>query len=247
MNVTGVAAENAATVNAAAHVANFSVATNAAGVANNLVALGGSPKLLSITLDNPGSLLSLTAASLLTTGNLAAVQKIDNGYSLAVSAATVANLTDLAEIDNVASIGIADSSANLSDKFDDLIDLGAQLMEVSLTAPSVPLALTYEQVVAGADVLAKIPGGSYMVDLFDVPADHVESLAASDKVDEIHVTDYSYNIAGHWENLVDKAQLTSITALDNGVISLTGAQRALTGSDDLINKIQGAHTIEVSA
>ena len=70
-----------------------------------------------------------------------------------------------------------------------------------------------------------------------------ESLAASGKVDEIHVSDYSYNIAGYWENLVGKAQLMSISLLDNDAISLTKEQTELAGSEDLINKIQGNYLI----
>ena len=243
MNVAGVAAADAATVNTTAHVASFSVSTNAAGVETNLTDLNGSAKLSSITLDVAGSTLSLTAPTLLSSGNLATVQKINNGYSLAVSAATMANLPDLAIIDNISSIKVADNSLHLSDQFDDLIDLGSQLTEVTNSTSSVPLALTYDQWAAGADTLGKIPGGSYMVDLFDVSAANVATLAALSTVDEIYVADYSYNIASQWGDLVSQAKLTSITVLDNGDISLTQAQQALTGSGDLIDKLQGTYSI----
>ena len=243
MDVAGLAAANAATVNTTAHVASFSVATNAAGVVDNITALTESAKLSSITLDVAGSTLSLTAATLLTSGNLATVQKINNGYSLAVSAATIANLPALAVIDNISSIKVADNSLHLSDQFDDLIDLGSQLTEVTNSTSSTPLALTYDQWAAGADTLGKIPSGNYMVDLFDVSAANVTTLAALSKVDEIYVTDYSYNIASQWGELVSQAKLTTITVLDNGDISLTQAQQALTGSGALIDKLQGTFSI----
>jgi hypothetical protein len=105
------------------------------------------------------------------------------------------------------------------------------------------LALTYDQWAAGADTLGKIAGGSYMVDLFDVSTANVATLAALSTVDEIYVTDYSYNIASQWGDLVSQAKLTSITVLDNGDISLTQAQQALTGSGDLIDKLQGTFSI----
>jgi len=219
------------------------VATDAAGVVDNITALTGSAKLSSITLDVAGSTLSLTAATLLTSGNLATVQKINNGYSLAVSAATIANLPALAVIDNISSIKVADNSLHLSAKFDDLIDLGSQLTEVTNSTSSVPLALTYDQWAAGADTLGKIPSGNYMVDLFDVSAANVATLAALSKVDEIYVEDYSYNIASQWSDLVSQAKLTTITLLDNGDISLTQAQQALTGSGALIDKLQGTFNI----
>jgi len=243
MNVAGVAAANAATVNTTAHVASFGVATDAAGVETNLTDLNGSAKLSSITLDVAGSTLSLTAATLLNVSTLATLQKIDNAYSVAVSAATIANLPDLAVIDNISSIKVADNSLHLSDKFDDLIDLGSQLTEVTNSTSSVPLALTYDQWAAGADTLGKIPSGNYMVDLFDVSAANVATLAALSKVDEIYVADYSYNIASQWSDLVSQAKLTSITVLDNGDISLTQAQQALTGSGALIDKLQGTFSI----
>ena len=243
MNVAGVAAANAATVNTTAHVASFSVSTSAAGVETNLTGLVGSSKLSSITLSVAGSPLSLTAATLLNTGTLATLQKIDNGYSLAVSAATMANLPNLAVIDNISSIKVADNSLHLSDQFDDLIDLGSQLTEVTNSTASTPLALTYDQWAAGADTLGKITSGNYMVDLFDVAAANVATLAASSKVDEIYVEDYSYNIASQWGALVSQAKLTTITLLDNGDISLTQAQQALTGSGALIDKLQGTYSI----
>jgi len=63
------------------------------------------------------------------------------------------------------------------------------------------------------------------------------------KVDEIYVEDYSYNIASQWGALVSQAKLTTITLLDNGDISLTQAQQALTGSGALIDKLQGTFNI----
>ena len=244
--MTGVSADDLAMIanyDGASHVAGFSVNSNAAAVVGGMSALAGSAKLSSITLDVAGSTLSLTAATLLTSGNLATVQKINNGYSLAVSAATIANLPALAVIDNISSIKVADNSLYLSDQFDDLIDLGSQLTEVTNSTSGTPLALTYDQWAAGADTLGKIPSGNYMVDLFDVAAANVATLAALSKVDEIYVEDYSYNIASQWSDLVSQAKLTTITLLDNGDISLTQAQQALTGSGALIDKLQGTFNI----
>lgn len=230
-----------ANFNGATHVASFSVTSNAAAVVDSLSVLAGSTKLSSITLDVAGSTLSISAAALLS--NLSTVQKIDNGYSLSVSATTVANLPDLAAIDNVSAIQISDSSLHLSAQFDDLVALGATLTALTVSNAAIPLALTYEQWVAGADTLGKIAGAAYQVDLFEVPAANVGTLSSSAIVDEIYVTDYSYNIASQWEALTNKAKLTTITLLDNGDIQLTQDQQAVAGSAALIDKIQGTFSI----
>ena len=238
--VGGVLADDTAILanfNGATHVASFSVTSNAAAVVDSLSVLAGSTKLSSITLDVAGSTLSISAAALLS--NLSTVQKIDNGYSLSVSATTVANLADLAAIDNVSAIQISDSSLHLSAQFDDLVALGATLTALTVSNAAIPLALTYEQWVAGADTLGKIAGAAYQVDLFEVPAANVGTLSSSSIVDEIYVTDYSYNIASQWEALTNKAKLTTITLLDNDDIRLTQEQQAVAGSAALIDKIQG--------
>ena len=242
--VGGVLADDTAILanfNGATHVASFSVTSSAAAVVDSLSVLAGSTKLSSITLDVAGSTLSISAAALLS--NLSTVQKIDNGYSLSVSATTVENLADLAAIDNVSAIQISDSSLNLSAQFDDLVALGATLTALTVSNASIPLALTYEQWVAGADTLGKIAGAAYQVDLFEVPAANVGTLSSSSIVDEIYVTDYSYNIASQWEALTNKAKLTTITLLDNDDIRLTQEQQAVAGSAALIDKIQGTFSI----
>ena len=242
--VGGVLADDTAILanfNGATHVASFSVTSNAAAVVDSLSVLAGSTKLSSITLDVAGSTLSISAAALLS--NLSTVQKIDNGYSLSVSATTVENLADLAAIDNVSAIQISDSSLHLSAQFDDLVALGATLTALTVSNAAIPLALTYEQWVAGADTLGKIAGAAYQVDLFDVPAANVGTLSSSSIVDEIYVTDYSYNIASQWEALTNKAKLTTITLLDNDDIRLTQEQQAVAGSAALIDKIQGTFSI----
>ena len=242
--VGGVLADDTAILanfNGATHVASFSVTSNAAAVVDSLSVLAGSTKLSSITLDVAGSTLSISAAALLS--NLSTVQKIDNGYSLSVSATTVENLADLAAIDNVSAIQISDSSLHLSAQFDDLVALGATLTALTVSNAAIPLALTYEQWVAGADTLGKIAGAAYQVDLFEVPAANVGTLSSSAIVDEIYVTDYSYNIASQWEALTNKAKLTTITLLDNDDIRLTQEQQAVAGSAALIDKIQGTFSI----
>ena len=240
--VSGVPVDDTAMItsyNGAAHITSFSVNSSAASVVASLSALAGSAKLSSISLTVAGSTLSMSEASLLS--NISTLQKIDNGYSLSVSAATIANLPDLAELGNVSAMQIADTSKNISDHFDDLVDLGATLTALQVSNSSTPLALTYADWAAGTDTLSKITGG-YTVDLLDVGASNVVTLSALAVVDEIFVKDSSSNIANNWADLANKAKLVSITLSDNGAIRLTEAQQALAGSDALKLKIQGTHT-----
>lgn len=242
MNLSGVAAADAAAADANTHVASFSVASSVAGVMANLDALVASSKLSSISLEVPNSVISIDAAALST--QYSALEKIDNGYSLSVSAATMADLADLSVMDNVTAIQVSDTSLQLSDKFDDLVDLGSTLTAIAVSNPAVPLALTYDQWVSGSSTLGKIADAAYKVDLFDVPAAQVAALSTSGLVDEIYVADNSDNIAGQWEALTNQAKLTSVTVLDNGSITLTLEQQALSGSNELIDKIQGTFSIE---
>ena len=115
---------------------------------------------------------------------------------------------------------------------------------LTVSNPVVPLALTYDQWVSGSSTLGKIADAAYKVDLFDVPAAQVAALSTSGLVDEIYVADNSDNIAGQWEALTNQAKLTSVTVLDNGSITLTLEQQALSGSNELIDKIQGTFSIE---
>jgi hypothetical protein len=156
----------------------------------------------------------------------------------------MADLADLSVMDNVAAIQVSDTSLQLSDKFDDLVDLGSTLTALAVSNPAVPLALTYDQWVSGSSTLGKIADAAYKVDLFDVPAAQVAGLSTSGLVDEIYVADNSDNIAGQWEALTNQAKLTSVTVLDNGSITLTLEQQALSGSNELIDKIQGTFSIE---
>jgi hypothetical protein len=234
---------DAATLQADAHVASMDLVGSSTDIAAAFDDLGAMGKLGTLALSDDNGTLNLSAAQVL--GGAELLGKIGNGYQLAASGATLADLPGLAAVDNLASIGVADSAANVAAQLDDLSALGAQLASVTLSDDSPVLALTQTDFAAGSAALAKI-GSSYQVDLSEVDPAAVATLAADGTVRQLAVTGTAGGVAQQWSALVaaygdGSGKLAAITLSDDAPLQLTEAQQ--TEGATMISALLGSETI----
>ncbi len=219
---------DAATLEADAHVASFDSSGSSSDIAAAFDTLAGLTKLQSLALTDENGTLSLSAAQVL--GGTGTLARIGNGYRIAATAATLANLPGLQAVDNLASIAISDTAAQVAAGLDDLVALGNGVASIHLSDTSPVLALTHAGWSAGATTLAKIDG-SYRVDLSEVDAASVSTLAALSDVRRLSVAGTAESIAQEWNALVTaydggSGKLVAISLADPSPLNLTTAQQS---------------------
>jgi hypothetical protein len=231
--VRGVTAANANTVAATAHVNSVAVSDNSADIASNLNTLKELGKqLTSITQTGIIEPMSITALQLV--NNIGVLAKISNGFSLNVRNVSAANAEAVAAQRNVASITVADTSANIAAKLDTLTGLSTRITSVIQTGTAAAMNITANQWTADTAMLAKIDGGNYILAVSNVSAANVSAVAADTHVSTLAVADIADNIVGNLaalksamtvtENNVVKDKLGAITLVGTAPLSITATQ-----------------------
>jgi hypothetical protein len=242
-----VAAADTATLGADSHVSAMDVTGSSADLATNFSALAGSSKVNSIALSDAGGTLSLSSSQIL--GSTATLAKISNGFQIAATDVSMADLANVQAVDQVASLGISDTAANVSDNFDDILALGGSLSSLHLTDTTPVLSLTQADWISGASALAKIDG-SYQVNLSEAEAGDASTLAANSTVAQLSVADTSGDIANNWSTLValyndGAGKLTGLSLTDADPLTLTADQQ--TAGASMITALLPDETIETAA
>lgn len=245
--LTGVAVADAATLGADSHVSTLAVTGASADLATNFSALSANSKVNAIALSNAGGTLSLSSSQIL--GGAAAIAKISNSFQLAATGVAMADLAAVEAVDQVASIGLSDTAANVSDNFDDVLALGGSLSSLHLTDTTPVLSLTQADWTSGASARATIDG-SYQANLSEVNASDASTLAANSTIAQLSVADTSGDIAISWNSLVDlynggAGKLTGLSLTDAESLTLTADQQ--TAGAAMIPALLPDETIQTTA
>ena len=225
--LSAVAVGDAATLAADTHVVAMDVEGSAADVGDAFDTLAALTTLRSITLGDDNGTLTLSGAQVLAHGDTLAL--ITNAFQVAATGVSLAELADVQDVDDVSSIAVADSAANVSANFAELLALGSTLASITLSDDTPVLALTQAERSDGAAALATI-AGSWQVDLSEVDAASVATLAAEDTVRSLSVTDTAAAIAEQWSALVaayadGSGKLGALALSDADPLTLTEAQQ----------------------
>lgn len=225
--LSDVAVADLATLGADTHVDAMDVVGASGDIAAHFDELAAQAKLGTITLSDDGGTLTLAATQVL--GGSATLARIGNAYQVAATGATVAQLVDLQALDDVASVAVTDSAATVAASLVDLEALGSWLSSLHLSDSTPVLALTQQDWSAGAGTLAKIDG-SYEVDLSEVDAASVPTLAANATLRQLAVADTAFNVAGQWAALVaayndGSGKLTALSLTDADPLLLSAEQQ----------------------
>lgn len=243
LNVTDAKADNAASIAAKATVASLKVSDTSERISaklDTLQALGG--KLTEIAQSDASVPLTLTAAQRV--ANQDALAKVSTDYSLVVSQVFASEAVATAAADRVASIAVADTSANISHNLDALQGLGDKLTQVTQRGTPSPLALTVSQLASDTEVLGKL-SNSFTLLVNEVSVADAQRVAATAHVSAFNVTDTSANIASGLGTLKDFGQaLNSIT--QSSVAPLQISANVLAANLDVLKKISNDFSLTVS-
>ncbi|MEI7784758.1 MAG: hypothetical protein WCK08_10275 [Betaproteobacteria bacterium] len=249
ITVTGVNASQAALVAASPRVSSMTVNDSGANLARNLDALQAlGTKLTAINTSDSGDAPILNLSAEQVSQNAQALAKITDGrYRLGVSGASITDFASLINNSKLATISVADSSANIAQNLSALAG-SSKLNAITQTGALEALSLTANNYSQYSSTLAKIQN-SYTVSLSAVSVANASGLNADSKVIGFELSDSSSAISGALTSLAAMGKLESFNITqDNGPIKFTPAQ--LDSLDDTFNLLQSAtgapHRIEVT-
>ncbi len=230
VTLTDVDAADVSLLGANSRVSSMDVTGAAGDVAPNfgsLNALGRTGRLGSITLSEDGSTLTLAAAQV--REGTSTLAQITSAYRIAATSVALADVADIQAVPEVATIAVRDSASNVSDRFSELVGMGALVNGLGLTDAQPVLSLTQQQRTEGAALLARTTG-SWAIDLSGASAADVETLDADPTLRQIGVSDSAARIAGNWSALVASyaegaGKLTSLNVDGDEMLMLTQAQQ----------------------
>ena len=158
------------------------------------------------------------------------------------------DLSAIQDVPQVSSIGINDTSDNVSANFGDILALGDSLAQIHLSDGSPVLSLSEQDWTAGTAALATIDG-SYQVDVGDTVVGDAQTVASDSSVRSVMVADTADNIAGQWDELVGlydggAGKLTGISLTDANPLILTTDQQ--TAGVDMIAALLPDQTIQTA-
>ena len=242
VNVSDMAAQDAAALAANAHVSAVSVLDTSEHIAAQLDGLQALGKKLS-DIDQSGTAAPLTITAQQLVSDAAAIAKLADIYTLHVTDVTAANASRVAAQNNVSSVDVADSAANLNKNLDVLTQLGAKLTSITQTGAAANWVITASQLTASAATFDKIQG-DFSLDVRDVMASQAASVSAQDHVVALKIKDSAENVGANWSALASTDEITSISATGSAPIAINATQWA-DGASTLA-KISGSYSMTVS-
>ncbi len=218
MTVGNAAAAAAATLQANANVAAFTVADSAANVVTNLTALTAATKLQTIVVSDQATLI-VTLSQF--TGGGIALAKISSVYVLIVSNVTAATASGVQTNSHVKSFAVSDTAVNVFSSLDALNGY-TKLTAIALTN-NVPLSIAFAQYSNDSSALGKITG-AWSVGVSGVSAAAAANVQANAHVTSFNVYDTAASVAANLDALNGDSKLTSILISGGGQLSLTAHQ-----------------------
>lgn len=239
-----VAVSEAATAAALARVVTVDVADSSANIAAGIGTLGSlRAKLGSITQTGTAAALEITQAQY-DAGRLA-LAKMSNAYTLNITQATAARADELARLAQLERVSFSDTSAHVSEYFDDLIGLGTRLNSVSLSSVSEAIEITRDQLRSGVNALGKV-SGDYQLTISGASAEEAASVAAQANVTRVRVRDTSANLATHLNALVAMGDELAGMALTDNLTPMALTYSQWTAAAATLGKISNGYRATVS-
>lgn len=164
--------------------------------------------------------------------------KFSAGPKVSLSDVDVADLATLASDSAVQAIQVRDTASALTASLADLA-AEAKVTQLNLSDPTVALDMTAQTYAASSTILGKVANGQYLVNLSNVGAADVATLAADTHVASMDVSDSAAAVAANFDDLAAAGNLDAVTLTDpNGLITLTTEQ--ILDNNATLNKISNA-------
>jgi hypothetical protein len=240
--VSGVSAASAQKFASDNRVRSVAVADTGAAIASKLDVLHSlGQQLTGITQSDTGA-VAVTAAQRTHYGQTLA--KLGEAYTLAVRGAQASEAAAMKDDDHVASIAVADTSANIAAQLDALQG-NTKLSTITQLGKAQPLALTMDQFNDDADALAKIQG-NYTLALSGVSASAALTQAQNSKVSSLSVSDTGAGIVANLSNLARAgSKLASIRDTDSTpLLSMKTSEWGTYGK--VLGKVDGGYRVSLT-
>lgn len=229
------------------HLLSMSVKASAQDLSNkDLVAelnsLGN--KISKVDQKDAGELISISQADWETNSNLFA--KI-NGYQVSLDKVSASGAKNLLLNEHVANVKVVDTGSQISLNFSTLMGLGPSVTTINQAdGDTSNLQLSMDLWKTGSDTLSKI-GNEYKVDLHGSTARYAGTVVDEPTVNSIQIKDSALEISSNFDSLASNGKVSNIV-LTGAVAPIKISQTQLKDADGsaLLNKIQGAYTLNVS-
>ena len=140
---------------------------------------------------------------------------------------------------------VTDTSENITKNLDNLQKIANNVTTLTLSDAGTPLSITATQLRKDATILDKLGSSNYSLNVRDVAAANVASVASNASVTNITVTDTSAAIASALTTLAGESKVTAITQKgEMAPLAITAAQ--LLSNKAGLDKITGGYTVAVS-
>ena len=240
--VSGIAASKASSILSDNRVSSVQVKDTRANINAQLGALENLGLQISGIEQTDVGRLNLTAAQW--AGYASSLGKFAVAPEINVTQAQVSSLTALiADSAKVKSIGLSDSSDNISSNWTALVASSA-LTSITQTGLVSPLALTAAQYTGGTSTLAKI-SGNYSVDVSAADAATAQTLSSDSRVASIDMTDTRAVVVTKFAELSANTKLSAIRFSGaNNPLALT--QDLVLNGKDTLAKIQDLYSLSIT-
>ena len=222
MEITEVAAANAAALESNDQITAIHVSDSSANIALKLDTLDANTKLSSITQTGTLAPMNITASQL--SSRATTLAKINGGYSLAVSGVAVANAATVAANSKVVSMAVSGAGSDIVANLSSLNSLGKKITAMVQSDPVNSLALSSAQWIGQAAALNKITGG-FRASVADVAADKAQSIASDSRVLSVAIKDTGASISKQLQTLQSLgARISTIEKSDQGSLTVSASQ-----------------------
>jgi hypothetical protein len=243
INVNNAAVSQTTAMQADSRVSSYSLDATSSDVGTSLPDLLDLSKLdhINITQDDTAMSVSLDDYVLIEDK----LNKLVGNYGLNVSEVKVSDIETLFDKNEVSSIQVSDTSANISQNWDQLVNLGNKLQSIENTTDQTPVAITFDQYGTSASTIAKFSTTQSLA-LLEVSPDQATSAAVLANVATVSVIGLADQVASNFESLVALGtKLDSIEINDSNPIELTQTQYDADVDEVTLNKINGHHELVI--
>lgn len=205
-----------------------------------LQALG--PALTSITQSDTDTPLRLSMAQY--AQDAAALAKLNDGYSLYVYRAAVADAATLGIADHVAQIAVTDTVDNVANGLEALSQ-NNRIDTISVSGAAARFAMTTEQRTTYADALSKIVGG-YKLVITNAAAADASTLGSDSRVATWRVVDSTANLVGSLASINAAGSKVQSITLNDAPSNLSMSYSQWTQFQPVLARIGSAYTVAVT-
>ena len=222
------------------HVNSIAVKDSGLEISNNFDSLVSNEKISNMALAGTLAPIKITQTQLV--DGSALLDKIQGGYSLAISDATVSEAASLLSNTKVISAELSGSSSDISGSLSVLSQFGPKLKSLSLTDVNPTMSLSFTNFQKFKNVLGLIPA-NFKIALTDVKVSDAVNQGLDNQFNlSFSVKDSAAQISSNMDGLSAlKSKLTGITSNEGTpVLSIKASQYS--ANQDLLAKVNAQNT-----